>query len=163
MEAVMIKNVHERRLPVDAGPFVDRILELWPAGWPPMEFDRPLEVGADGGHGSIRYTCTAYERGRRIEFAFKHLNGTHALEADGNTLRHTLVTHPASPLPWARWTFVIRWLHDACLEELLDNAETAAGRPPRRPSRRSPFVRLLMRIAGLPARQTSATEGSIGN
>ena len=145
----MIENVHERRLPVDAGPFVDRILELWPDGWPRMTFDRPLGVGADGGHGPIRYTCTAYEPGRRIEFAFKHLNGTHVLEADGDILRHTLITHPTRPLRWVRWVFVIRWLHDACLEELLDNAETAAGRPPEQPFRRSPFVRLLGRAAGI--------------
>ena len=56
-----ILNVHERELPASAGD-VGRLLDqvgsvddpLWPAPtWPPVRFDRPLAVGADGGHGPI--------------------------------------------------------------------------------------------------------------
>ncbi|TWP50269.1 SRPBCC family protein [Lentzea tibetensis] len=141
----MIRNVHERVLSGDAGFAIDRIQELWPPAWGRMEFDRPLGVGADGGHGPIRYRCTAIEPGRRVEFAFTGLTGTHVLEADGTTLRHTLLgDFPL--LPRLRWAFVIRWLHDACLEDFLDRAETAAGRPPERPARWSVWVRLVRRV-----------------
>jgi hypothetical protein len=50
----MVKNVHTRDLGVPAGQFVERIQELWPPAWGRQEFDRPLGVGADGGHGPIR-------------------------------------------------------------------------------------------------------------
>jgi hypothetical protein len=33
--------------------------------WPEMRFDRPLVVGADGGHGPVLYAVEAYEPGRR--------------------------------------------------------------------------------------------------
>lgn len=142
----MIRNVHERVLAADAGPLIDRIQEVWPTSkWPPIVLDRPLGVGADGGHGPIRYRCTAYEPGRMVEFTFSPamgMNGTHRLEADGNVLRHTLIGHPAFATR-IRWAVAIRWLHDACLEDLLDNAETALGTPPAKPARWSPWVRLL--------------------
>lgn len=148
----MIKNVHERVLPGPAGFAVDRIQELWPPAWGAMEFDRPLDVGADGGHGPIRYRCTAYEPGHRVEFAFTRLTGTHELVADGNTLRHTLIGD-FSLKDRLRWAFVIRWLHDACLEDVLDAAETAAGRPPKRPARWSPWVRLVRKVVVRAQRQ----------
>ncbi|MET9631959.1 SRPBCC family protein [Lentzea sp. NPDC006480] len=145
----MVRNVHERELPVPAGPFVDRIQELWPvAGWPAMRFDRPLGVGADGGHGPIRYRCTEFEPGESITFAFSSGEGTHTLSASGNVLKHELVGNfrLATRL---RWALVTRWLHDACLEDLLDNFERAAGREPVAPARWSPWVRLVHRALGL--------------
>ncbi|GLZ29744.1 hypothetical protein Lesp02_19340 [Lentzea sp. NBRC 105346] len=144
----MIKNIHERVLPGAAGPLIDRLTELWPPQWGQLKFDRPFGVGADGGHGPIRYSCTAFEPGRRVEFTFAPvmgLNGTHTFVADGNVLRHTLVGTPRLGTR-LRWALVIRWLHDACLEDLLDNAERELGREPARPSRWSPWVRLVRRI-----------------
>jgi hypothetical protein len=38
---------------------------------------------------------------------------------------------------------VIRWVHDAVVEEMFDNAERAVGHEPARPARRSPYVRLV--------------------
>ncbi|UNO43730.1 DUF2867 domain-containing protein [Streptomyces sp. MST-110588] len=35
-----------------------------------MRFDRPLGVGAYGGHGPVRYRVSAYDPGRRIRFDF---------------------------------------------------------------------------------------------
>ena len=71
-------NVHERELNVSlytAGELIDRLASendvLWPSDrWPPMRFDRPLSVGAVGGHGPIRYVIEAYEPGRSIRFHF---------------------------------------------------------------------------------------------
>jgi hypothetical protein len=73
-----VLNVHERVL---AAPLVEvgRLMgglaspddALWPRDrWPAMRFDRPLQVGAVGGHGSIRYTIEAYAPARSIRFRF---------------------------------------------------------------------------------------------
>lgn len=56
-------NIHERVIPasVDAvGRMIDTLGSagdgIWPTGrWPALTLDRPLQVGATGGHGPIRY------------------------------------------------------------------------------------------------------------
>ncbi|GGU36766.1 SRPBCC family protein [Lentzea flava] len=151
----MIKNVHTRDLGVPAGQFVDRIQELWPPAWGKQEFDRPLGVGADGGHGPIRYRCTEYEPGKSITFAFSSGEGTHTLSASGTVLTHELIGH-FNPKSRLRWALVIRWLHDACIEDLLDACERAAGREPAVPARWSPWVRLVRRSFGLLSRRPAS-------
>ena len=79
------RNVHERVLsltPAEVGAIVDSLASaddpLWPHDrWPPMRFDRPLTVGAIGGHGPIRYTVEEYEPGRMIRFRFTGPPGFH--------------------------------------------------------------------------------------
>ncbi|MGQ0841045.1 SRPBCC family protein [Actinokineospora sp.] len=159
----MIDNMHRRDLPVDptrAGELLDRIVgtdsPLWPTDtWPPLLLDRPLGVGAAGGHGPIRYTCTAYTPGRLVEFTFAPglgVRGTHTLEVlDGpggtSVLRHVLRGRPEGT-GRAAWPLAIRWLHDALLEDLLDRAAAAVGHPPARRARWSPWVRVLRRLVG---------------
>ena len=71
-------NVHERTLNAsitETGKLIDGLAssddKLWPHDrWPAMKFDRPLEVGAIGGHGPIRYTVESYKPGRYIQFRF---------------------------------------------------------------------------------------------
>ncbi|MDT7790342.1 MAG: hypothetical protein QOF58_8761 [Pseudonocardiales bacterium] len=150
----MVRNVHERELPVPAGPFIDRIQELWPPLWGKQEFDRPLGVGADGGHGPIRYHCTEFKPGESITFAFRSGEGSHTLSASGNVLKHELIGH-FSLGTRLRWALVTRWLHDACLEDLLDNFERAAGREPAAPARWSLWVRLVRRALGLASSQAA--------
>lgn len=152
-------NVHERVIEAPAasvGALLDRIASeadpLWPApAWVPMRFDRALGVGADGGHGPIRYVVSEYEPGRSVRFQFQPstgFDGYHELtvEAAGPercVMRHVLEGELRG---WMRplWHVAIRSLHDAVLEDLLDNAELAAtGRPPARPARWSLWVRLL--------------------
>jgi hypothetical protein len=145
----MIENVHTRRIPDHAG-LVDRIVELWPSDrWPPLVLDRPLGVGADGGHGFVRYRCTDHAPGRRVEFTFAPgfgLVGTHVLEAVPGGLRHTLTGRPRGAMRlW--WPLAVRWLHDALIEDLMDNAARAAGHPPVHPARWSRRVRLLRAAA----------------
>ncbi|GAA1271491.1 SRPBCC family protein [Saccharothrix xinjiangensis] len=145
----MIRNVHTRHIP-NAGHLVDRITELWPSPpWPALVLDRPLGRGATGGHAFIRYRCTSYVPGQRIEFTFDPsigLIGAHTFEAVPGGLRHTIV---GSTRGWARltWPLAIRHLHDALVEDLLDNAARAAGHPPLHPNRWSPWVRLLRALA----------------
>ena len=140
-----VLNVHERRLgasPAVVGALIDSLASkedrLWPReSWPPMRFDRPLEVGARGGHGPIRYRIETYEPGRIISFRFEGppgFVGTHGFSVDrseeGTILQHTLAMEARG---WARlsWPLVFRPLHDALLEDALTKAErgTGAGEP----------------------------------
>ena len=160
----MISNVHQRLLPgpmAEVGRLLDAIAEpgnaLWPSSpWPAIVLDRPLGPGARGGHGPIRYVCRNHQPGRRAEFEFlppTPVRGTHALELidhpDGVLLQHTLIGEPAGVAGLLAWTVVFHALHDACLEELLDRAETALGQSPKEPAQRSPYVRALLGGFGL--------------
>jgi hypothetical protein len=161
MEAAMkVYNVHERRIDAPAqtvGAMLDTLSSpddaVWPGElWPKMAFDRSLQVGAVGGHADIGYTVTAYEPGRRIEFRFADglgLVGTHTLEveADGTAtvVRHVAEGHTEGGM-LLMWPLVIRWLHDAVLEDLLDKVELGATGEVRRPARWSPWVRFLRKI-----------------
>ncbi len=112
-----------------------------------MVLDRPLSVGAKGGHGPIRYFCTAYEPGRRVEFTFAPdfiARGTHTLEILGDTVKHTMIIRLRGA-GRVLWPLAIRWLHDACLEDLLDRVGDSLGHPPLTRARWSPWVRLLRR------------------
>lgn len=159
----MVRNVHEREIPVPAsalGPLIDRLGgpddRLWPAPeWEPMVLDRPVAVGADGGHGPIRYRVTRHEPGRLVEFTFtpsRGFDGTHTLSVEPAgprrcALRHVARARLSGPMLLG-WPLGVRWLHDAVLEDLLDRAESALGVGPSCPSRWSWWVRLLRRLGG---------------
>jgi hypothetical protein len=165
----VIDNTHERLLPVPAtvaGALLDRIGRpgdpLWPSPtWLPMRLDRPVAVGATGGHGPVRYQVSAYRPGRMVEFTFDPrigLTGTHTFEIDDHgddtcVLRHRLT---ADATGWMRlsWAALIGACHDTVLEHLLDNAEQAVtgtvGHPVRYPWR----ARLAVRFESV---QISAT------
>ncbi|MEV7907606.1 hypothetical protein AB0P04_38905, partial [Streptomyces anulatus] len=56
------------------------------------------------------------------------------------------------------WPLVIRWMHEALVHDLFDNAERAAtGRMSRRPARWSLWVRLLRRLRKFPAGTETST------
>lgn len=151
-----MRNVHERLLhaPADAvGPLLDRLGSpedsLWPSsGWVPMVLDRPLQVGADGGHGPIRYHVTDVLPGRRVRFAFgpgSGLLGWHEFTvtpvgADRCLLRHVLEVQPRGVMRLAV-PLVVESLHDALLEDLLDNAEMQTTGVVAQPARWSAWVR----------------------
>jgi hypothetical protein len=133
--------------------------ELWPSErWPatPIEFDRPFGPGAKGGHGTIRYDVERHERGRRVVFRFVRnsgLDGIHAFECEPIDARRSRLTHTFD----ARVGWKLRPLrrlllvaHDTLLEDLLDNAERAAGGSP---APRPPLPRLL--------RVADAVEGGV--
>ncbi|AEV85420.1 hypothetical protein ACWT_4400 [Actinoplanes sp. SE50] len=161
--AATVHNVHERALPVPAarvGRLLDRMGApgdpLWPAPpWAPMRFDRPLGVGADGGHGPIRYHVTGYEPGRRVELTFHPgtgLIGTHTLEVEdhgphGCVLRHRLTGTPIGRMRLL-WPAVVRACHDTVLEHLLDNAERAVTGTVTHPVRYPWRARLALAATG---------------
>jgi len=158
----MVRSVHERRLkagPHQVGSLLDALAgpadRLWPATtWPPLRLDRPLAVGAAGGHGPIRYAVEAHDPGAVVRFRFAPsfgADGTHTFSvlpdgAGGSVLRHELDARTSG---WMRllWPVAVRWLHDALLEDLLDRAEEDADGAVARPARWSPLVRLLRAVA----------------
>jgi len=151
-------NVHERCIGASAdrlGAVLESLAteadRLWPgAAWVPMVLDRGLQPGSRGGHSDIRYTVTAHEPGRHVEFAFDRscgIEGTHCFTVvdvgDGTSLlRHMLHGRPHGTMVLL-WPLAVRWLHDALLEDALDSAERALGVGPARPARWSLWVRLL--------------------
>ncbi|QSB13105.1 DUF2867 domain-containing protein [Natronosporangium hydrolyticum] len=175
-----VRNVHERRIEAPA-PVVGALLDrlggdddpLWPTpAWAPLVLDRPLALGADGGHGPVRYFVSGYDPGRRIRFTFHPnlgLDGYHELTvtADGPAacrMRHEVVIGPRGQARLL-WPAVIRWLHDALLEDLLDNAERVATGRVAQPARWSWWVRRWRglefprpRAVAIPAEATLLTD-----
>ena len=153
-----IRNVHERRLPAPAavvGELIDTLSGveegLWPRGrWPRLELDRPLGVGARGGHWFVRYHVVEYEPGTRVVFEFdpaSRLEGRHRFEVEPLDANHAVIRHvlegvARGAVSWA-WLVVIRPLHDALVEDALDRAEYAVTGSLARPARWSLWVRLL--------------------
>lgn len=164
---MQILNIHERSIARPAaavGALIDTLSSdgdaLWPRSlWPAMRFDRPLSVGADGGHGPIGYAVTEYRPGNYVRFRFsgpKGFNGHHWFdlvpEGEGAcTLRHTIAMD-ARGLGLLLWGTAIRHLHDAVIEDAFSTAEVSLGlQPTVRPW--SAWVRFLRRLmAGRSAR-----------
>jgi uncharacterized protein DUF3995 len=137
-----ITSTHARTLaatPEEVGALVGKVASeddvLWPVDkWPatPIAFDRPLAVGADGGHGLVRYSVSALAPDR-VAFRFapgSGLDGTHELRVepapDG---RAVLVHHLDVETAW--WMRPLAPLllraHDELIEDLLDCAQLATG------------------------------------
>lgn len=154
----MICNVHRRvlRVPVDEGEALLQSLashedRLWPGDkWWPQRFEGGLVPGAKGGHGPVKYKVESVAA-RSVVYQFPSkgwFRGTHRFDlvphADGCALVHTLEGR-LHGRGWLLWPLLVRPLHDALLEDVLDRAETAAGRTPNPPARHTPYVRFLRR------------------
>jgi hypothetical protein len=150
-------NVHQREFPLSlaaVGSLIDSLASkedrLWPKGkWPPMRFDRPLAVGAVGGHGPIRYSVQEYRPGHSILFRFsapRGFHGTHRFEVDdrqgATVLRHVIEMRATGPALLS-WPLFFRPLHDACLEDCMDRATVSLGIALPHPAHWSIYVRLL--------------------
>jgi len=161
-----VQNIHEREFSLPqatVGALIDSLASrddrLWPAGkWPPMRFDRPLAVGAVGGHGPVRYSVEEYCPARMILFRFsapRGFNGTHRFEVEGQqghtVLRHLLEMRATGPARLS-WPLFFRPLHDACLEDCLDRATVSLGIDLPHPAHWSIYVRALRSLRNLIAR-----------
>jgi hypothetical protein len=158
----MVCNLHARRFTVgggEVGALLDSLSgdddRLWPRSWPAMRFDRPLEVGAFGGHGPIRYHVESYLPGRSVRFRFsapRGFDGYHEFSvvcsSPGSVeLRHLMVVRLRS-IAWLSYPLVWRPMHDALIEDCLDRAERALTGTVAEPTRWSLAVRLLRSLAG---------------
>ncbi len=138
-------NVHERVLDgtvEQVGALIDSLASeedaLWPHHvWPQMKFDRPLAVGAAGGHGPIGYIVEEYTPGQLIRFRFtkpEGWDGTHRFEVVNSpegtvSLRHTLDLTTSGSSSFA-WQLIYRPMHDAVFEDVLDKAQASLGQAP---------------------------------
>lgn len=162
-----IRNVHTR---ITEGPVAEawRLMltmggpddAVWPADrWSPMVLDVGVTIGSSGGHGGIRYHVEAVEPGRSVRFRFDNesLPGWHELSVEELPDGRVQWTHTlrGDRSPWLLRTVVIP-LHDACLEDLLDQVEAAmAGRAVLR-RRLSPLVRFAIALSERPSKRAAA-------
>jgi hypothetical protein len=156
-----IENVHVREIeapPPVVGEILDTLggpgdrvwaSDIWQAE--PVVFDRPLGVGADGGHGSIRYSVVEYDPGRRVVFRFSPsggLSGTHGFELESLREEWTRITHflDAETSRWMRplVPMLIGW-HDAMVETALDRVELEATGSLARRTRIPRWLRIVNR------------------
>lgn len=151
-----VRNVHERLLPAsvaEVGDLVAHVAEigtrLWPRQWPRMKLDRPLAVGAVGGHGPIRYVVEEHVPDVRTTFRFtapRGFDGTHGFEieprGEHTLLRHVLVME-VHGLARLQWSLAFRPLHDALIEDGLDTAERTLTGTVARPAHWSAWVQAL--------------------
>jgi len=142
---MQVLNIHEREMSAAAsavGGLINSLASehdrLWPRTmWPPMRLDRPLGVGASGGHGPVSYVVEEFVPGQTVRFRFtrpRGFHGHHWFEAipageHKTLLRHTISLNAKGPAS-LYWSLVIRPLHDALLEDALALAQAALGEPP---------------------------------
>lgn len=162
-----VLNVHERSLACSEaalGALIDQLGsdndDLWPVGkWPAIRLDRPLGIGATGGHGPIRYVVSNYVPARWIRFRFtgpRGFDGFHEFSIDQEAddkpvLRHVLAMHPRG-LARLSWPLIFRSLHDALLEDSLDRAEHTLVGHVEQPARWTVHVQILRRLLAGPRR-----------
>jgi hypothetical protein len=153
-----IRNVHERALPTDVPTLAGLVASLataddrlWPHDrWPAMRFDRPLRVGAVGGHGPIRYFVESYTKDTHITFRFtapRGFHGYHAFDIIPSGHKTTILRHilemTTTGLARLTWPLIYRPLHDALIEDALDRAEIAVAGMSIAPAKWSTWVRVL--------------------
>ena len=104
---------------------------VWPyENWPAIRFRDGLQVGSKGGHGRIRYTIIELTSGNHIKFQFSKPEGfvgTHQLRIVAVNDNKTEISHHIEAKTSLKatffWVFVIRWLHDALIEDAFDKVE----------------------------------------
>jgi hypothetical protein len=152
-----VRNVHRRAIgsPEQLGALLAALASdadrLWPGDrWPRLRLDGPLAVGARGGHGPVRYRVESYDPSRRIRFRFERprgFDGVHEFSVVIGGEEPAQIVHVIEARMWGvariSWPLVFRPLHDALIEDALDNAERQVTGRVRQPARWSAYVRLL--------------------
>ncbi|HQV33169.1 MAG TPA: SRPBCC family protein [Calditrichia bacterium] len=142
---MQIRNTHRREMnaPIETvGALLDTLASredrLWPGeAWPRMKFDRPLSVGADGGHGPIRYFVEEYQPSTYIRFRFtgpRGFDGFHELRMEALPENQTFLIHnlemSARGIANLSWPLIFRPLHDALVEDAFTKAQAQLGLSP---------------------------------
>ncbi len=136
-----VKNIHERRVLSDSETtfqvfesLATKKDRLWPKhAWPVIRLDAPKENLGRGGHGPIRYKVIEHKPGTRTTFVFENeklsrgLVGVHYFElvdeGKGVFLARHVIDVDLQGLAIILWPIFIRPMHDALLEDALDNFE----------------------------------------
>ena len=107
--------------------------KIWPnEKWPTIRFKNGLKIGSKGGHGIIGYTIVDYIEGEHIKFQFTKPEGFYGTH-EFNVIEHNsiqveinhIIKMNTSGKAIFSWSFVIRWLHDALIENAFDNIENS--------------------------------------
>ena len=132
-------NIHKRILnqPIEKVAQLFRTLgtqndKFWPSEkWPPMRFKEELKTGAKGGHAGIKYTITKFKDGEHVTFMFSKPDGfigTHELKVKSIAVNLTKISHEINMTVTYKdtlnWVLIVRWLHDALLEDAFDKIES---------------------------------------
>ena len=104
---------------------------VWPyENWPAIKFKEGLQVGSKGGHGRVRYTIIEFKAGELIKFQFvkpEGFIGTHQLKIEKIEGNETEISHEIRMNTTFKatvlWVFIVRWLHDALIEDAFDKVE----------------------------------------
>ena len=108
--------------------------KIWPfENWPAIRFEKELEIGAKGGHGRVSYTIIEFKEGESIKFQFSKPDGfigTHEFyinELDKNIteITHEINMNTSNLKATLLWLLVVRWLHDALIEDAFDKMENS--------------------------------------
>jgi hypothetical protein len=114
-----------------------------------MRFDRPVSVGALGGHGPVRYSIEEYQPGQSILFRFtapRGFNGTHRFEVEeleGMTVLRHVIEMRTTGMALLSWPLAIRSLHNAAIEDCFDQAAISLKADLPHPARWPVYVHLL--------------------
>jgi hypothetical protein len=157
---MQIVNIHKRHLPASVAQVGELIAtaaskddRVWPhENWPRMYFDRPIQVGAVGGHGPIHYRVVTYWPQECVRFEFTSGSvGWHELQLQATGEHTCLLTHTIQTQPSLKfrieWLLVIRHMHDALIEDLFDKLESQF-QPLAQPNHWNAYVKLLRMAYG---------------
>ncbi|WP_027077993.1 hypothetical protein [Maribacter antarcticus] len=133
-----VLNIHKRTINQPKSKVTELLKTLstendriWPKKeWPEMKFNDGIQVGAKGGHGPIRYSVEKYIPSEIIQFRFlkpNGFNGIHKFEINELTNEKTEIKHTIDMITQGKgtliWTFAIRSLHNALIEDGFDKLE----------------------------------------
>ena len=155
-----VLNIHQRILDVSKLK-VEALLStlstendlVWPMDlWPKMKFKNGIGIGATGGHGPIRYSVEQYDPKSLIQFRFSKpvgFLGIHKFEVIELSNAQTEIKHTidmqTSVSGTLVWSFAIRSLHDALIEDAFDKIENNFAPYPKS-TEWSLWVRILRKI-----------------
>lgn len=170
----MIRNVHERNLRANINDVAALLYclasendRLWPKDrWPAMKLSNGLVQGSVGGHGFVRYSVANVDQ-HGVVFRFDErigLRGTHRFELEetaggGCVIRHVLEGESLG-LMRIGWPLVVRSLHDALVEDGLDNAVRELDGEPVKKRSMTSRVRLLRRGLSFLRQQPALTSSA---
>jgi len=154
-------NIHKRKINQSKAS-VQKLLDtlatkndkIWPyEKWPAIRFKNGLRIGEKGGHGPIKYKVVSkdYDDGIVFKFINEGFNGMHKFQINAINDSKVQVVHSikmkTSGTATFYWLFVIKWLHDALIEDAFDKLENQFSSH-KKETKHSIWVKFLRLIKG---------------